>query len=125
MTPGPGRGWRRSGDAGVAGVLVLSLASVLALVGALSTSLAAVAVARQRAGAVADLAGLAAAARSLDGQAVACDRAVRIAHANGGRVLACRLEGEQVSVTAQVRPPGALGRLGSASARARAGPTTR
>ena len=104
-------------------MLVLSLASVLALVGALSTSLAAVAVARQRAAAVADLAALA--ARSLDGQTVACDRAVRIALANGGRVLACRLEGEQVSVTAQVRPPGVLGGLGSASARARAGPTAR
>ena len=106
-------------------MLVLSLASVLALVGALSTSLAAVAVARQRAAAVADLAALAAAARSLDGQTAACDRAVRIALANGGRVLACRLAGEQVSVTAQVRPPGVLGGLGSASARARAGPTAR
>ena len=116
--------WRRSGDAGVAAVLVLSLAAGLVLVSALSTTLAAVAVARQRAAAVADLSALAAAARSLDGQAAACDRAVRIAAANGGRVMQCRLDGEEVAVTAQVTPPGLLGRLGPAAARARAGPLT-
>lgn len=111
-----------SGEAGVAGVLVLALAAVLALVGMLSTGLAAVAVARQRAAAVADLAALAAAARVLDGSAVACDRAEDVARRNGGRLTGCRLDGDRVEVVAEVRPAGPLGRLGVASARARAGP---
>ena len=113
---------RPRGEAGVALVLVLSLSSVLALVGALSASLAAVAVARQRAAAVADLAALGAAARALDGQAAACGRAERLAERDGGRILACTLVGDVAEVTAQVRPPGPLGRLGAATARARAGP---
>jgi len=111
-----------AGEAGVAGVLVLALAAVLALVGALSTGLAAVAVARQRAAAVADLAALAAAARVLDGRAVACDRAEDVARRNGGRLTGCRLDGDRVEIVAEVRPAGPLGRLGVASARARAGP---
>ena len=111
-----------SGEAGVAGVLVLAVAAVLALVGMLSTGLAAVAVARQRAAAVADLAALAAAARVLDGSAVACDRAEDVARRNGGRLTGCRWDGDRVEVVAEVRPAGPLGRLGVASARARAGP---
>ena len=111
-----------SGDAGVAAVLVLSLASVVLLVGALSTSLAAVAVARQRAAAVADLSALAAAAAALDGPGAACARAARIAAHNGGSLSACAMTGDVAEVVAQVRPPGLLGRLGLASGRARAGP---
>ena len=113
---------RPVGEAGVAGVLVLALASVLALFGALSSSLAAAAVARQRAAGVADLAALAAAGLALDGPAVACDRATALAVRNGGRLTSCRLEGEQAVVVAEVRPAGVLGGLGAASARARAGP---
>jgi len=113
---------RPVGEAGVAAVLVLSLASVLALVGALSSSLAAVAVARQRAAGVADLAALAAAGLALDGSAAACDRAAALAGRNGGRLTSCRLDGEQALVVAEVRPAGVLGGLGAASARARAGP---
>lgn len=113
---------RPVGDDGVAGVLVLSLACVLALVGALGANLAAVAVARQRAAAVADLAALAAAARVLDGPAVACARAVRLATDNGGRLTSCSVAGDVAIVVAEVRPAGPLGSLGAASARARAGP---
>ena len=110
------------GDAGVAGVLVMALASVLALVGALSSTLAAVAVARQRAAGVADLAALAAAGLALEGPAVACGRASALARRNGGRLTSCRLDGEQVEVVAEVQPAGVLGGLGAATARARAGP---
>ena len=113
---------RPVGEAGVAGVLVLALAGVLAVVGALTSSLAAVAVARQRAAAVADLAALAAAGLALDGPTVACGRATTLARRNGGRLTSCRLDGEQVEVVAEVRPAGGLGGLGAASARARAGP---
>jgi secretion/DNA translocation related TadE-like protein len=113
---------RPTGDAGVAGVLVLSLSCVLALVGALGANLAAVAVARQRAAAVADLAALAAAARVLDGPAAACARASRLAADSGGLLASCAVDGDVAVVVAEVRPAGPLGRLGAASARARAGP---
>lgn len=113
---------RLRGDGGVATVLVLSLALVLALVGGLAASLAAVAVARQRSAAVADLAALAGAARAVDGPAAACARAEQLAADNGATLLSCRLVGSVAEVVAQVRPAGPLGRLGAASARARAGP---
>lgn len=112
------------GDAGVAAVLVLALAGVLTLVGAGSASLAAVAVARQRAASAADLSALAAAERARLGQDVACTQARRIAEAVGARLGTCTLTGGIAEVQAQVRPPGRLGMLGEASARARAGPTT-
>jgi secretion/DNA translocation related TadE-like protein len=113
---------RCAGDAGVAAVLILALASVLTLVGAGSASLAAVAVARQRAAAVADLSALAAAERALSGQTAACGRAARVAEQAAARLLSCTLTGDIADVVAQVRPPGPLGRLGAAAARARAGP---
>jgi secretion/DNA translocation related TadE-like protein len=98
------------------------LAGVLTLVGAGSASLAAVAVARQRAAAVADLSALAAAERALQGPAVACARAGRVAQLAGARLRSCTLTGDVADVVAEVRPPGRLGQLGAASARARAGP---
>jgi secretion/DNA translocation related TadE-like protein len=103
-------------------VLVLALAGLLALLGATSSAVAAVAVARQRAAAVADLAALAAAQRALEGESVACASASRTAAADGAAVLRCALDGEVAEVLAQVRPPGLLGRLGAATSRARAGP---
>lgn len=110
------------GDRGAAAVLVLAMGAVLTLAGATTSAVAAVAVARQRAAAVADLAALAAAQRALEGQTAACTRAASIAAANGGTLLGCRLDGDVAEVVALVRPPGRLGQLGSASARARAGP---
>lgn len=114
---------RFGGDAGVAAVLVLALAGVLTLVGAASTSLAAVAVARQRAAAAADLSALAAAERALFGQGPACDRAAQVAQLVGAALRTCQVRGDIAVVVAQVRPPGPLGRLGTASARASAGPS--
>ena len=115
-------GGRCRGQGGVAGVLVLSLAAVLGLLGAGSASLAAVAVARQRAASAADLAALAAAERALDGQQAACQRASSVARVAGAHVRTCSLTGDVADILAEVRPPGWLGRLGVAAARARAGP---
>lgn len=109
-------------DAGVAAVLVLAMASVLVLIGAVTTSLAAVAVARQRAASAADLSALAAAQVSLSGQATACARAAVVAERAAAHVTSCRLDDDVATVVATVRPPGPLGRLGTARARARAGP---
>lgn len=114
MTPG--------GDRGAAAVLVLALAGLLSLVGATTSAVAAVAVARQRAAAVADLAALAGAQHALEGQAVACGWAARVADESAAALRSCRLDGDVVAVVSLVRPPGPLGRLGVATAQARAGP---
>ena len=113
---------RASGDQGVASVFVLALAAVLALLGAGSASLAAVAVARQRAASAADLSALAGAERVLDGQASACARARRVAALVGAELVTCSIAGDTVDLVVEVRPAGRLGSLGTASARARAGP---
>lgn len=110
------------GEAGVGGVLVLALSAVLALGGMTATALAAVAVARARAASAADLAALAAASTAREGASPACAAAARTAAAVGARVQQCTLTGSVADVLVVVRPPGALGRLGEASARARAGP---
>lgn len=113
---------RPRGEDGVASVLVLSLTAVLVLAAAVATSLGGVAVARHRAVSAADLSALAAAAATLEGPEVACDRARSLAARTGARVSSCSVDGDVVHVVAEVRPPGALGRLGTASAQARAGP---
>lgn len=109
-------------DDGVATVLVLGLASVLVLLGCVTAALGAVTVARQRAASAADLSALAAAEVVFDGPAVACRRASALAHRVGAELSACTVDGDEVDVLVAVRPPGVVGRLGAASARARAGP---
>lgn len=109
-------------DRGAAAVLVLVCAGLLSLAGATTSAVAAVAVARQRAAAVADLAALAAAGAALEGPVAACRTARAVAAANGGSLTRCVLVGDVAQVTGQVRPPGPLGRLGLATARAAAGP---
>ncbi|MEX2289944.1 MAG: Rv3654c family TadE-like protein, partial [Mycobacteriales bacterium] len=113
---------RATGDHGAVVVLVIALGAVLALAGMTASALAAGAVTRQRAAAVADLAALAAAQHALEGPAQACAWATRIALADGGIVRRCTLSGDVAEVVAEVRPPGPLGRLGSATSVARAGP---
>lgn len=112
----------QGGDEGSASVLVLALCSLLALVGAVLVALGAVAVARHRAGAAADSAALAAAARALGGEQQACASAAAVVRASGATLLSCALHGDAAEVTVEVRPPGRLGQLGAAHARARAGP---
>jgi secretion/DNA translocation related TadE-like protein len=102
--------------------MVLGLAAVLLLCGAVATALAAVAVARQQAASAADLSALAAAAAVLQGPDVACGRARALAVEVGATLTSCRVDGDRVDVVARVRPVGALGRLGAASVRAAAGP---
>lgn len=112
----------RTGERGAAAVLVLSLAAVLALLGAVAAALGAVAVARHRAASAADLAALAAADRALDGVGPACAAAARASRAVSATLDSCRIVGDVAEVVVSVRPPGRLGDLGVARARARAGP---
>jgi secretion/DNA translocation related TadE-like protein len=102
--------------------MVLGLAAVLLLCGAVATALGAVAVARQQAASAADLSALAGAAAVLRGPEVACGRARALATEVGAVLASCRVDGDRVDVVAQVRPSGPLGRLGTASVRAAAGP---
>jgi len=109
-------------DEGSASVLVLALGLALAVLAASITLLGAVAVARHRATAGADLAALAAAGRSLEGAEAACGVAGELAGAQDARVVSCALSGDVAEVVVEVRPGGWLGRFGAARARARAGP---
>ena len=102
--------------------MVIGLAAVLLLCGAGATALAAVAVARQQAASAADLSALAAAAAVLHGPEVACRRGTAIASAAGAHLSSCQVDGDRVQVVVEVRPSGPLGRLGTASVRAAAGP---
>lgn len=116
---------RGAADRGSAGLLVLFLASALALLGALAAAVGAVAVARHRAASAADLAALAAADRALSGTAVACAAAHRVAAAVGADLDRCRLDGDDADVVASVRPAGAIGAWGVARSHSRAGPVRR
>lgn len=118
-------GRRCPGDRGSAGILVLALAFVVALVGALAASVGAVAVARHRAASAADLAALAAADRVLQGPSVACAAAGVAARAVSARLDSCRLEGDVADVVVAVRPAGAVGSWGVARSHSRAGPSDR
>lgn len=112
-------------DRGAGAVLVLGMAALLALLSSTAAALIAVAVARQRAATVADLAALAAAQHALEGSASACGWAGHTTAADAGRLVSCRLDGDVAEVTVEVRPPGPLGRIGAATSRARAGPASR
>ena len=115
-------GARHRDDAGVATVLTLALAGVLAASGLVGVLLAGAVAARHRAESAADLAALDAAAHVVDGPDSACRAAARTARANGGRVVECDVDGEVVDIRVAAGYPGPLAGLGPATARARAGP---
>ena len=102
--------------AGFVTVAVVGLAAVLVGTASLLTTLGVVAVARHRAASAADLAALAGARHLLDGSA--CSVARSVAAAQGAYLVACSAGSDAVSVVAAVD----VGLLGSARARARAGP---
>ncbi len=118
---GPHRAAAEPAEAGFATLVVLGLAGALLAFGALLASLGAVAVARHRAAAAADLAALAAAGHLLEGTERACRVASALARGQGATLLSCTSDGTTVTVVAGVRPPGHLGRLGAARSIARAG----
>ena len=115
-------------DRGVAVVWALTLVSLLLLVGVVSSGVAALAVARQRVAAVADIAALAAAQALWD----PCGRAAHVAGQNAMAVVACSPDGIDVVVEVSAPAPamvirllGVLGRpVGDVRATARAGAPT-
>lgn len=109
-------------DAGAASVLVLALASVLALIACVLVALAVAGTSRHRAAVAADLGALAAAGRALQGPAAACALADQVVSAQGGQLTGCWVDGEISEIEVSVRPGGTVGMLGTARGRARAGP---
>ena len=104
-------------EAGFVTVAVVGLTAALVAVASLLTTLGVVAVARHRAASAADLAALAGAGHLLDG--TACEVAAHAAAVQSAVLESCRADGTAVSVVAAVR----VGVLGTARARARAGPS--
>lgn len=118
--PSPGR---QLGDDGSGTVLAVGLVAVLAMLVLATTTLGAAVVARHRAATAADLAALAAADRTTGrASGPACLAAREVAATNNAALTGCTVDPDgSVTVTVQVSLPGSLRRLGSASARARAG----
>lgn len=78
--------------------------------------------ARHKADAAADFAALAAAVVLMAGSADPCGQAAVTANANGAELQSCAVNGESVSVAVTVRVALARWGIGTAQARARAGP---
>ncbi|MCU1596209.1 MAG: pilus assembly protein TadE [Frankiales bacterium] len=113
---------RAQDDAGFVAIAFAGLVLVLLSAAVVLSALGAVAVARHRAAAAADLAALAGATHVLEG--TACSAAGGVARAQGATLESCSVEDQDVQVTVTVRPAGRLGELGIARARARAGPSS-
>lgn len=112
-------------DAGAATVWALALVQLILLAALVSAGVASLALTRQRAATVADIAALAGAQAVAD----ACAHAGAAAAANGMELQACAGDGTDVVVTVRAHPPELMGRLalllgrtpGPVTATARAG----
>jgi secretion/DNA translocation related TadE-like protein len=120
-SPSTGCGERLS-DRGSATVWTTSGIAVVTVVAVGLLWLVAAVVTRHRAESAADLAALAAASVAVDGEQKACGQARWVAENMGVALLSCRLSGWDALVEVAAAPPEPLGVLGSAAARARAGP---
>jgi secretion/DNA translocation related TadE-like protein len=111
-------------DAGFATVWVVTAMALVAAAAAVALCYGAAIVQRHRAGAAADAVALVVALRAIDGQPAACRAGALLGRLDGGDVERCEVQGPISDVTVSVRLPGVLARLGSATARARAGPAS-
>lgn len=111
---------RGSGVVLVVGAIGALLSSMLGALMVLSAVLAS-----HRAQSAADLGALAAASSLVAGEglAAACDDGARVVAANGAALVRCRDSGG-LSVELVVEVPASVSRIGTATARARAGPTS-
>ena len=110
-------------DQGSATVVVVAALGVLLTVGIGGLALVSAVVASHRAHAAADLAALSGAAVLVrgDGAAAACTRADAVARANGATTVSCRAGFDQ-SIELVVTVRAGVSGVGTATARARAGP---
>ncbi|MGH3823426.1 MAG: Rv3654c family TadE-like protein [Pseudonocardiaceae bacterium] len=112
----------RVDDRGVATVWAAGAIAVLVTMAVFGLYLGEAMVARHHAESAADLAALAGAAQALPGEADACTQARRITDRMRVRLTSCQLRNWNVLVDVAAQPAGWLGRLGTATAQARAGP---
>ena len=118
------RGWQpRTRERGSATIMVVAALGVLLTVGIGGLALVSAVVASHRAHAAADLAALSGAAVLVrgDGPAAACIRADAVARANGATPVSCRAGSDQ-SIELMVSVRAGSMSVGTATARARAGP---
>ncbi len=113
---------RPTGDQGSATVTAAVASMALLSVLWLGIEVGFAAISRHRAEGAADLAALAAAAHASQEQEFACGRANWLVEAMRATLVSCRLDGWDARVEVRVVPPGFLSSVGSADARARAGP---
>lgn len=124
MTAGPDSRRRRArlrADDGFVTAFSAGLVPLLILMGVLVAAVTAVAAARHRAEAVADMAALAAAQHAYSGQDAACAAARALTDQEHVVLLQCRLEGLDALVTTGMAAPGRLALLGLVHGQARAG----
>lgn len=115
---------RERSEDGFASVWAVGAVAALTMVYAVLVWLGSAALTRHRATGAADLAALAAASHARTGSQAACAKAALVGERMHVRIRSCRLSGWDALVEVVARPPGLLGNLGAASARARAGPVT-
>ncbi len=115
--------WVGVRDRGSATVLVLGAVGVLLAMTVGALWVVSAVVAAHRAQAAADLAALAVAAALVRGEptATACGEGVALAARNGGRLASCQA-GPDFSVELVVQVGATVSRVGTATARSRAGP---
>jgi secretion/DNA translocation related TadE-like protein len=109
-------------DRGSASIWVAGVTAAILLLVALIMGIGAAAETRHRAESAADLAALAAAGYATSGQESACAKARWVAERMRVRLTGCRLRGWDAEVETSAQAPDLLFGLGSATARARAGP---
>lgn len=97
----------RSDDRGAATVWSLALVTVLLLIGLAAVAVGSLALTRQRAATVADVAAVAGAQALVD----PCVDAIAIVQANGMVAVSCRLDGVDVIVDVTTSAPPVVGRL--------------
>jgi secretion/DNA translocation related TadE-like protein len=111
-----------SDDRGVATVWAAGAIAVLVSMAVFGLHLGEAMVVRHQVESAADLAALAGAATVVAGEHYACSQARRVTDRMRVRLEACRTQGWNVLVEVTARPAGWLATLGTATARARAGP---
>ncbi|HEY6423931.1 MAG TPA: Rv3654c family TadE-like protein [Pseudonocardiaceae bacterium] len=111
-----------AGDEGVATLWVAGAIAVLMSVAVFGLHLGEAMVLRHQTESAADMAALAGATTVVAGEQYACAQARRVTDRMRVRMVSCQACGWDVLVGVAARPAGWLGRLGDATAQARAGP---
>lgn len=114
-----------SSDRGSASVLAIAAVVAVALIGTVAVWVTLVGASQMRVSQAADLAALAGAEKAWLDRRAACDVAAEIAARHQAQLVDCQAVGLDVQVRVRAPLTGALARMGSVSATARAGPPER